>query len=163
MPSDSRQVADAYDRYGPALLRKAERILRNPIDAEDVVHSLFTDFLAKAPRSLELPFLYRAVGNRSLNRIRDQANRARLVSQHGFGDLHRSSCEGTAISLDLLAKLADRLDAKTLEALVCLFIDDMSQEDAAAFLGTSRRTIGKRLNKIRAAVGDLKATQEALA
>jgi RNA polymerase sigma factor (sigma-70 family) len=59
------------------------------------------------------------------------------------------------IGADLLVKLSDRLDSKCLEVLVCRYYDDMSQEETAKHLGTSRKTVGKRLAKIRAAVADL--------
>jgi RNA polymerase sigma-70 factor (ECF subfamily) len=38
----------AYHRYGPALVRKAERILRNREDAVDVVQALFTELIARS-------------------------------------------------------------------------------------------------------------------
>ena len=48
------------------------------------------------------------------------------------------------------------LDGKCLEVLVCRFIDDMSQDETAAFVGASRRTIGKREKKIRDQVRNLR-------
>jgi DNA-directed RNA polymerase specialized sigma24 family protein len=57
-------VQDAYERYGPALLRKAERILQNPDDASDIVHALFVDVMQKRDPNLDIKYLYRAVGNR---------------------------------------------------------------------------------------------------
>ena len=159
------QVAEAYRLYGGALCRKAERIVYSADEAEDVVHSMFTEFVSRPPKSLELPFLYRAVGNRCLNRIRDHKNRERLLQQvHRDAPTTqaRQSCEGVAISLDILAKLVDGLDRKALEVLVALYIDDMNQDEAAKHLGTSRRTIGKRLRAIRAAVEAVSAERVAL-
>src|SRR5687768_13365769 len=37
----------AYRAYGPALVRKAERMLRNREDATDVVHALFVDLIPR--------------------------------------------------------------------------------------------------------------------
>jgi len=45
--------------------------------------------------------------------------------------------------------LAERLDAGHLEVLVARFVDDMTQEEIALHLGLSRKTIGKRLDRIR--------------
>ena len=65
----------AYRTFGPALIRKAERILRNREDAVDVVHALFVDLLSKPPDAMDLPYLYRAVTNRCLNVVRDRGTR----------------------------------------------------------------------------------------
>jgi DNA-directed RNA polymerase specialized sigma24 family protein len=66
--SDAR---DAYRKFGPALVRKAERILRSREDAVDVVHGLFVDLIGRGGGAVELPYLYRAVTNRCLNVVRD--------------------------------------------------------------------------------------------
>jgi DNA-binding transcriptional regulator LsrR (DeoR family) len=36
-----------------------------------------------------------------------------------------------------------------MEVLVARFVDDMTQDEIAAHLGLSRKTIGKRLDRIR--------------
>jgi RNA polymerase sigma-70 factor (ECF subfamily) len=149
--SDPRQ---AYQRYGPALVRKAERILRNPDDAIDLVHGLFVDLIARGELTVDLPYLYRAVTNRCLNLVRDARGRARLLERQQpalepparLGDVQR------VIGLDLLGKLSERLDAGHLEVLVCRFVDEMTQDEIAGHLGLSRKTIGKRLARIQDAV-----------
>ena len=45
---------DLYQRHGRALLRKAERILRSKADAQDLVHALFLDLLAKGRAEEEI-------------------------------------------------------------------------------------------------------------
>jgi RNA polymerase sigma factor (sigma-70 family) len=145
-------VQDAYQRYGPALLRKAERILQSPDDAGDIVHALFVDLMQGRDPKLDIKYLYRAVGNRCINFLRDRGNRERLLEhqQHALRGPARTPCEDEVIGLDLLAKLAGILDSRCLEILICRFWDDMTQDEIAAFLGTSRKTVGKRLIKIRA-------------
>lgn len=146
---------DAYQRYAPALLRKAERMLQNREDARDLVQSLFLDLLqgpgADPPG---LPFLYRAITNRCLNHLRDRGNRARLL-EHGDAALRgpvRLSCEDRVIGVDLLAKLAGEIDAETCEILVYRYVDDLTQDEIAEVTGFSRKTIGKRLDRAREAV-----------
>lgn len=46
---------ESYQRYGPALLRKAERLLQSRDDALDVVQGLFTDLLADGGEEPEFP------------------------------------------------------------------------------------------------------------
>lgn len=157
----------AYRTYGPALIRKAERILRSRDDAVDVVHGLFVDLLQRdaptptAPAAMDLPYLYRAVTHRCLNLVRDRANRDRLLArEHGAVELvagaGRVRCDEEVIGLQLLARLTERLDEAHLEVLVARFVDDMTQDEIAEHLGTSRKTIGKRLARIRDAVIELR-------
>jgi RNA polymerase sigma-70 factor (ECF subfamily) len=144
----------SYQRYGPALLRKAERLLQNRDDAKDVVQSLFLDLLEQGEDASELPYLYRAVTNRCLNVIRDRRNRERLLAQKDAvlrGPV-RTSFEARVIDLDLLLKLANALDAQSCEVLVYRYIDDMQLEEIAELIGVSRKTVGKRLDQARDAV-----------
>lgn len=141
----------AYRTYGPALIRKAERILRNRDDAVDVVHGLFADLVQRPSSDMDLPYLYRAVTNRCLNAVRDRATRERLLAreQGALEPVARVRCDDQVIGLQLLARLTDRLDQKHLEVLICRFVDDMTQDEIAEHLDTSRKTIGKRLARIR--------------
>jgi RNA polymerase sigma-70 factor (ECF subfamily) len=160
--ADASDAIAAYRKYGPALLRKAERILLNPDDAGDIVQALFTDLIERGNCEVELPYLYRAVTNRCLNFIRDRDNRRRLLERQepALRGLARTRCDEQVIGLDLLAKLVERLDSKSLEVLVCRYIDDMTQEETAEILGTSRRTVGKRVERIRERVRKLSTSAE---
>lgn len=147
---------EAYRRYGPALLRKAKRMLHNRVDAEDVVQGLFVDLLQGAGTAgpdaaqLELSYLYRAVTHRCLNVLRDGRNRRRLLQQREAPATPvRTTCEQRAIDLDLLLKLCGQLDALSCEILVYRYIDDMTQDEIAELTGYSRKTIGKRLDEAR--------------
>lgn len=149
----------AYRAYGPALVRKAERILRSREDAIDLVHALFVDLIPRWNNDVDLPYLYRAITNRCLNAIRDASTRARLLARQpaAAAPLARVPLEDELVGLRLIAALAERLDEAHLEVLVCRFIDDMTQDEIAAHLRLSRKTIGKRLDRIRDAVSALRA------
>ncbi len=146
----------AYRAYGPALVRKAERILRSREDAVDVVHALFVDLIPRWRRDVDLPYLYRAVTNRCLNLLRDRGTRARLLEREQPAPEGRVRIDEQVVGTTLIAQLADRLDQGHLEVLVCRFVDDMTQDEIAAHLGLSRKTIGKRLDRIRAEVQALR-------
>ena len=145
---------EAYERYGRALLRKAERIVGNREDARDILQSLFVDLQQKSDAPMDLAYLYRAVTNRCLTFMRDEANRARLLVRHDttLGPSPRTACDDRVIGLDLLVKLVRELDAGESEVLAYRYLDDMTQEEIATLLGLSRKTIGKRLDRIREAV-----------
>ena len=141
----------AYRAFGPTLVRKAERILRSREDAADVVHALFVDLIPRWNTDVDLPYLYRAVTNRCLNLVRDRGTRARLLAREGttVGPVGRVRLEDQVVGVGLIAQLADRLDEGHLEVLVCRFVDDMTQDEIATHLDLSRKTIGKRLDRIR--------------
>ncbi|HKU42849.1 MAG TPA: sigma-70 family RNA polymerase sigma factor [Polyangiales bacterium] len=149
---------DAYRRYAPALLRKAERLLQNRDDAQDIVQGLFLDVLQEGDAArLDLPYLYRALTNRCLNMLRDNSTHRRLLSRHDAvlrGPV-RVTCEERTLDLDLLTKLAATLDRETAEILVYRFVDELGQEEIADLVGLSRKTVGQRLSRIRDAVATL--------
>jgi RNA polymerase sigma-70 factor (ECF subfamily) len=145
---------DLYQRYGPALLRKAGRLLGNEADAQDVVQGLFVEMLRRAETSADLPYLYRAITNRCLNFLRDHANRQRLLDrqQAALGAAVRTRCDEEVLGVDLVCKLVDRLDEKCCQVLVYRFFDDLTQNEIAVLQDTSRKTVGHRLERIRGAV-----------
>jgi RNA polymerase sigma-70 factor (ECF subfamily) len=147
---------DLYQRHGRALLRKAERILRSTDDAQDMVHALFVDLLQKGEEP-DLPYLYRAITNRCLGFLRDESNRARLLEAHDVA-LHapaRTRCDEHVIGTDMLLKLSAAVDERTLEIVCFRYLDDMTQEEIAVLLGLSRKTVGKKLDDVRAIVASL--------
>jgi RNA polymerase sigma-70 factor (ECF subfamily) len=139
-------------------VRKAERILRSREDAVDVVHALFVDLIPRWSSDVDLPYLYRAVTNRCLNVVRDRGTRARLLEreQTVAAPVGRVRLDDQIVGVGLIAALAEQLDEGHMEVLVARFVDDMTQDEIAAHLKLSRKTIGKRLDRIRAAVIELR-------
>jgi RNA polymerase sigma-70 factor (ECF subfamily) len=142
---------EPYRRYGPALLRKAERMLQDRDEAQDLVQGLFLDLLQRPKAPLDVPYLYRAITRRCLNHLRDRRNRGRLLSHHdaALGGQARTRLDDRVVDRQLLAGLADRLDGQAWEILVYHFVDDMTQEEIAELIGTSRKTVVRRLLVIR--------------
>lgn len=141
---------DSYRRYGPALLRKARRLLRNEDDALDAVQSLFLDLLQRPePGSFDLPWLYRALTHRCLNMLRDRKNRARLLSRESpaLAFPSRIQPDAQTLGLDALCKLSDRVEETVMETLVYRFIDELGLEEIATVMSVSRKTVQNRLNR----------------
>jgi RNA polymerase sigma-70 factor, ECF subfamily len=145
---------EAYERHGRALIRRAARVVGNPDDARDLVQALFVDLYQRSDVPLDLPYLYRAVTNRCLSFLRDESNRARLLERNvmALAPAARTRCDDQVIGLDLLAKLVRELDEAETEVLTYHYLDDMTQEEIATLLGLSRKTIGKRLERVRQVV-----------
>ncbi len=153
----------AYRAFGPALIRKAQRILRSREDAVDIVQTLFADLIPRWNSDVDLPYLYRAITNRCLNAIRDRQTRTRILEREGtaVAPVARVRLLDEVVGVRLLAALADQLDEGHLEVLVARFVDDMTQDEIAEHLGLSRKTIGKRLDRIRDAVIALRGEEVA--
>ncbi len=147
MKASASNTKEAYESYGPALVRKAHRVLRNEADAMDVVQTLFLDLLSKPPQSLELAYLYTAVTNRCLNILRNQNNRTRLLETRV--DSERTCIRTAVLSMNLITQMVDKLDAKSSQIFVYHFVDDLNQEEVAVQMSMSRRSVVKRLSKIR--------------
>lgn len=129
-------------------------MLRSREDAIDVVHALFTDLIPRWNNSVDLPYLYRAVTNRCCNVLRDRGTRARLLEreQQTAAPVGRVRLDDQVVGVGLIAALAEQLDEAHMHVLVARFVDDMTQDEMSAHLGVSRKTIGKRLDRIREAV-----------
>ncbi len=142
---------EPYRRYGPALLRKAERMLQDRDEAKDVVQGLFLDLLQRPGTPADLPYLYRAVTHRCLNYLRDRRNQGRLLSNadDSLRGLARTWLDDRVVDRQLLASLAARIDKLEWEILVYHFVDDMTQDEIAGLMGISRKTVGRRLAVIR--------------
>jgi RNA polymerase sigma factor (sigma-70 family) len=136
-------------------------MLRSREDAVDVVHALFVDLIPTWTSNVDLPYLYKAVTHRCLNLVRNRGNRARLLEREASAaaPVGRVRLDDEVVGLGLLAALADRLDDGHLQVLVCRFVDDMTQDEIASHLGVSRKTVGKRLERIREAVTLLRSEE----
>lgn len=140
---------ESYQKYGPALVRKAERILGNRQDALDIVQGVFVTLLEKDTVSLELPFLYRAVTNRSLNELRDRRNRSRLLAkqQEIVAPPRTGRIDDRVLGLDIVGKIAGKLGLETAEMVVYRYLDDMTLDEIEQLTGITRKTVSKRLDK----------------
>ena len=95
--------------------------------------------------------------------MRDRGTRARLLEREptAAAPIGRVRLDDEVVGLGLVAALTERLDDAHLQVLVCRFLDDMTQDEIAAHLGISRKTVGKRLDRIRTAVTALRGEAEA--
>ena len=146
-------------RYGPALCRKACRLLGNAADAEDVVQGVFAALLQRGRVEADLPYLFRAVTSRCLNLLRDRGNRRRLLDRDepALRGPVRTRCDDEVIGMDLMLKAIDRLDAACAEALVYRYFDDLTQDEIAELQDVTRKTVAARLGRVHDVVAALMA------
>jgi RNA polymerase sigma-70 factor (ECF subfamily) len=151
-PGAQARVEELYRRYGPAILRRCLKLLRDPAEAEDATQEVFV----RVFRSLDqftygdsaLPWIYQIATRLCLHRIRDGARRegarARLpLPAEGSGpDLGHALADR-----QVAGRLLASFDERTALIAVHHLVDGMTQEEVAQALQLSRKTVGIRLQK----------------
>ena len=148
-----------YRRYGPMVMRRCRRILRDEEEARDAAQDVFVQLLMRQKRLREdapSSLLYRMATNLCLNRIRDSGRRrtapdSALVEQIAGWD----ETEGRTEARDMLARLFRREPASTRTMAFLHFVDGMTLEEVAGEVGMSVSGVRKRLRRLRASLKEL--------
>lgn len=147
-----------YRRYGALLARRCRLLMRDRALAEDALQELVAVLLRRGEgmRRAESKYrwLCRAADTACLDLIRRGKHVRRAVDIDGLAELDGLGPapgvdpEARFAALESLAKLDDA--QQTLA--IMLFVDGLSQGEAAIEIGVSRVTINKRAQEIRAAL-----------
>jgi len=152
MSLDAHELDALYRRHAAMVFRRAQRLLRNTAEAQELVQDLFLSLLDRPTQIREkssvTSWFYAATTHACLNRLRDQRNRVRLLAQRGAepAAAHELSPDACALLHDALA----RLPADLAEVAVYAFFDELSQEEIAPLIGCSRRQVGVLIERVRA-------------
>lgn len=160
MSLDQHEISALFDRFGPMVLRRCRRMLRDEAQAEDAAQDVFVQFLKNRERlTSEYPssLLYRIATNHCLNLIRDRAGHAR----HAEAWLREvADMEDPAPRLEarsILGKLFGRHQESTRTMAVLHLLDGMTLEEVAQEVGLSVSGVRKRLQGLRASLADVLA------
>jgi len=136
-------LAGLYERYGHLVLWRCQRLLSRGSDAEDTMHDVFLRLHSvAAPREGQstLVWLYRITTNACYDRLR------RL--QHSHPQLALAPEPATEDDGDrraLLSMVLRQVDPTTCQMGLLHHVDGLPQEEIAVECGSSRRTVGKKL------------------
>ncbi len=145
------EVEELYRRYGPAVLRRARAILRDEPAAHDVLQEVFVRAIQERGsfrgEASPMTWVYRITTNLCLNRIRDEGRRQELLAAHAEGrdEALPPDAEKQATVAQLLRQVPDELR----EIAIYRWVDHLTQDEIAAIVKTSRRTVGNRLEEFR--------------
>lgn len=146
-------VEAMYRSHGAIVLRRARQILGSDDDAAEVLQELFASLVARPAqfdgRSAPTTFLYAATTHACLARLRDRANRVRLLDEQirpWTTDVDPRAPGAGAALRAALALLSD----DEARAAVYHYLDGMSHAEIAELLGCSRRHVGDLLARITA-------------
>ncbi len=144
-------VEELYRRYGPMVLRRCERLLRDPEKAVDAMHDVFVEVLRRRetldPASGS-SLLYRTATNVCLNRLRS----ARRAPQDGDDAalLQLATSDERGWARVLLDRLLGR-EGLTRTIAVLHLLDGLTHEEVAGVVGMSVSGVRKRLRNLHAA------------
>jgi RNA polymerase sigma-70 factor (ECF subfamily) len=150
------ELEDLYERYGPMVLRRCRRLLRDEDEALDVTQDVFVRILQRRDRlDLRAPssLLYRIATNLCLNRL---ARRRRFPETADERILHRLATADDPEERVSLRSVLDRLFSRQPESTrtiaVLHWVDGLTLEETAAEVGMSVSGIRKRLRRLQASL-----------
>ncbi|HET6148863.1 MAG TPA: sigma-70 family RNA polymerase sigma factor [Polyangia bacterium] len=145
----SDRLTDLYRSYGPAIYARCRMLLSDASAAEDATQETFLRVhrhLDRVPSAREgLYWIYRVATNYCLNHLRDQRARPQPRAELPEVGQEIASAEARLGDRDLMWRLIDRAPSKIRVAAWLYHIDGFEQEEIAAILGISRRTVATRL------------------
>ncbi|MCC6807672.1 MAG: sigma-70 family RNA polymerase sigma factor [Deltaproteobacteria bacterium] len=160
-------VETLYRTYGPMVLRRCRRLLRDEGRALDAMQDTFVQVLryeksldAEAPSSL----LYRIATNVSLNKLRSERRKPTGDSATAEGEsiveklISHTDSESAGIARMMLDKLFAKETPSTLEMAVFHLHDGMTLEEVAELTGLSVSGVRKRLRGLRERLAELEGT-----
>jgi RNA polymerase sigma-70 factor, ECF subfamily len=144
-----------YRTYGSMVLRRARILLRDEHAAQDMLQEVFMKAIAAFPsfrgESSLTTWLYRVTTNHCLNAVRDGARRRRALERRMPADEVRAASAEDRIGVD---QLLQKLPRDLCEVAIYYHVDQMGQDEIAALLGVSERTVRNRLKQFRDAARD---------
>lgn len=146
------EVSEVYRRYGPLLERRCRLLLRDDALAADALHELCTTLLRRGEplRGAASPYrwLCSAATHASLDLLRRRKRVRDALPIDDVDTLGAAPGVDPEARIEVLRALEALLpDQQTLA--IMLFVDGMTQSEAADELGVSRVTVNKRAQELR--------------
>jgi RNA polymerase sigma-70 factor (ECF subfamily) len=143
-------VEGLYERYGPMVLRRCRRLLRDEDEALDATQDVFVQLLRHRQRLAEQypsSLLYRIATNLCLNRIRSRKRGATLPGDEVLEQIARRDDLDAPV---LLERLFRQHPESTRVMAVLHFLDGLTLEEVARDCRMSVSGVRKRLRGLRA-------------
>jgi len=142
-----------YVRYGPMVLRRCRKMLRDEQAAFDAMQEVFVKLLVHKKRldgRYPSSLLYTIATNLCLNRLRDERRRGETVPLPHDGDIAGRPFEDPETKLrGLLDPILKEEREDTRQMAYLYFIDGLSLEKIALEMDMSVAGVHKRLRRLR--------------
>lgn len=140
-----------YREFGPAIYRRCLKLLRSPSEAEDATQEVFVRAVRTLSRftygETALPWIYQIATRHCLHLLRDGARHAAAQHRLAPGEANGADLGHALADRQLAGRLLARFDERTALIAVYALVDGMTQEEVAASLELSRKTVGTHLNR----------------
>lgn len=158
----SLSIEVLYEKYGPMVLRRCRRLLRDESKASDAMHDVFVQLLrhqGSLSQDSGSSLLYRLATNVCLNRLRTERRHPEDRDDELVLNIaHDLDLESRANARSMLAWLFQDEPESSATIAVMHFLDGMSWEQVAQEVGMSvsgtrkrARALGQRLNLLEEA------------
>jgi RNA polymerase sigma factor (sigma-70 family) len=151
-------IESYYIRYGPMVLRRCRRMLKNEQSAYDATQEVFLKILASQNRltgTYPSALLYRVATNVCLNRIRNERKHALneyLDILHNISFFENQQEDHSARKL--LEYVLGKENESTRKIAVMYFVNGMTIKEIAETMNLSISGVHKRLDKLRRKIRD---------
>jgi RNA polymerase sigma factor (sigma-70 family) len=149
IPAD---VDSVYRRYFPVIRAKCRRMLADAEEAQDVAQETFArlcnaGLMGRDARQV-IAWIYRTSTHLAVDLLRQRKGRPGAGVGAIDRERHDPGHEDVVAIRQLLGHYAKRLGAGALKLLILQRLDEMTQPQIAQVLGTSERTVRRRLLKL---------------
>ena len=149
-----------YRVYGPMVLRRCRRLLKDEDQALDAMQDVFARLLQYGDRLKDQypsSLLYRMATNLCLNRLRDGRGRPREQSTEDTAEelIQRVAHHAEVEARSLLDRVFRQHKESTRTIAILHYLDGMTLEETAREAGLSVSGVRKRLNALRKTLREL--------
>jgi RNA polymerase sigma-70 factor (ECF subfamily) len=153
-------VEATYRRYFPLIREKCRRMLGDAAEADDVAQETFVRFwqsgLGASDARRTTAFIYKTCTRLAIDRMRERARRPGSDAELPLLPLPGAGTdEALAVRRQLLV-LSRELPAGELEVALLSRLDRLTQQEIAAVLGVSDRTVRRSLTRFDERVAALR-------
>ena len=145
-------IESIYQRFGPMVMRRCQKILRDEQLALDTMQDVFVQLLSHRERLDDRAMsslLYRIATNLSLNRLRKAAHEVTTSKDDLLNRIAVLEDEPTSLAKMTLQRLFSGEKASTRVIAVYHLLDGLTLEEVAKEVGLSISGVRKRLRQLR--------------
>lgn len=146
-----KELRDLYEKFAPAVHRRAVAILGRDADGWDAVQEVFERIMNTGSQfrneARPMTYLYRVTTNVCLNVLRTRKQREPSRLDRPLTDA--TTDQGATEASQFLTVLSKHLSERELQIATLYFIDELTQDEIAEVLELSRKTIGRELSEVR--------------
>ena len=154
----ARAITELYRDYSGLVFRRALHFVRDETEAEECMHDIFCKVIERSDqfegRSSPSTWLYQITTRHCLNVIRD-SNRQRQLIDLYIRPWFPSAEESDHESRELLEVAWSHFNDELRQVCTYHYIDGLSRDEVGRIMGCTGRTVGNRIDEIRAILNQL--------